>query len=341
MPDKEIIKTSVFARIGFLGNPSDGFGGKTISLPLKNFQAETLVWQSPTFKLLSNSEDQDEYEHVGDMARYVRANGYYGGIRLVKAAIVSLKKYCEQHSIEFPGGNFTISYRSNIPRQSGLAGSSAIIVSTIKSVMKFYKLPEASLPPEILANIAIAAETEELGITAGLQDRVVQSFDAPVYMDFGPAAFKRHGGIFGEYKKINPNLFPEMYIAWNDKPSESGKIHSDVKSRFLDGDQKVVNAMARFAEIAESGMSALLKRDHAKLCDLADQNFDLRRKIYGDSVIGADNLAMIKLARKFGAAAKFPGSGGAIIIIPRNKGQADIILEEFARRKYNIERVVV
>ena len=35
----EIVRR-VYARIGLLGNPSDGFFGKTISLSLQNFYAE-------------------------------------------------------------------------------------------------------------------------------------------------------------------------------------------------------------------------------------------------------------------------------------------------------------
>lgn len=35
------------ARIGLLGNPSDGYGGKTISLSLKNFWAEVRAPKPP------------------------------------------------------------------------------------------------------------------------------------------------------------------------------------------------------------------------------------------------------------------------------------------------------
>ena len=44
-----------------------------------------------------------------------------------------------------------------------------------------------------------------------------------------------------------------------------------------------------------------------------DLNFDQRRKLYGDACIGADNLRMVSIARAHGAAAKFSGSGGAIV----------------------------
>ena len=44
-----------FARAALLGNPSDGFGGRTIALTLREFRAEVRVssppsdrWRSPT-----------------------------------------------------------------------------------------------------------------------------------------------------------------------------------------------------------------------------------------------------------------------------------------------------
>ena len=37
------------------------------------------------------------------------------------------------------------------------------------------------------------------------------------------------------------------------------------------------------------------------------------RSIYGDAALGQANLQMIETARRFGSAAKFPGSGGAIV----------------------------
>lgn len=342
MSKLEMIKFVTTARVGFLGNPSDGFGGKTISFPLRNFQAEIVLWSSPTLKFILNSEDQDEYDRLEDMVRFVGTNGYYGGIRLIKAAIVAFHKYCIESKIRIRNeNNFTISYRSNIPRQSGLSGSSAIIISTIKGIIEFYGLDKKLFPPAIIANIGLSAETEELGIAAGLQDRVVQSFGVPVYMDFSPEAFAKNKGKYGIYEELDEKLFPPMLLAWNNKPSESGKVHSDIKARFWAGDEKVVSAMSRFAEIAYEGHRALLAGNQTKLHELIDANFNLRRKLYGDAVVGLENIKMIDLARSYGAAAKFPGSGGAIIILPKQDRDFDIIISGFRNKGYEIERIAL
>lgn len=53
-------------------------------------------------------------------------------------------------------------------------------------------------------------------------------------------------------------------------------------------------------EMFQISREALESRDLNKLKELMDSNFDLRRKLYGDDVIGAENLQMINLARQVG-----------------------------------------
>jgi len=42
-----IIETRAYARAGLLGNPSDGYFGKTISVIVRNFGASITLWPSP------------------------------------------------------------------------------------------------------------------------------------------------------------------------------------------------------------------------------------------------------------------------------------------------------
>ena len=49
-------------------------------------------------------------------------------------------------------------------------------------------------------------------------------------------------------------------------------------------------------------------------------NFAMRRKLYGDAVVGAENIAMIDIAKVHGLSAKFTGSGGALVCM-RSDGQ--------------------
>ena len=45
---------------------------------------------------------------------------------------------------------------------------------------------------------------------------------------------------------------------------------------------------------------AIEERDWARLADLMHRNFDMRRRIFGDAVLGKVNIKMVELARSVG-----------------------------------------
>src|SRR2546421_3657785 len=166
-----LIRRRAYARAGLVGNPSDGYHGKTISISVRNFHAEVVLYEWDEVELILSDEDQSRFRSVQELARDVRLHGYYGGIRLVKATIKKFVEFCQRHGHVLHNRNFSIRYESTIPRQVGLAGSSAIIVATLRFLMEFYGVDIAR---EVQPSLALAVETEELGIAAGLQDRVIQ-----------------------------------------------------------------------------------------------------------------------------------------------------------------------
>ena len=135
-----IIETRAYARAGLLGNPSDGYFGKTISISVRNFGAHVSLYETPELQIESQQQDLNRFRNVYDLVESVSLVGYYGGTRLIKAAIKKFCEYCEQNNIKLSNKNFTIRYHSSIPRQVGLAGSSAIITATLRALMKFYQV---------------------------------------------------------------------------------------------------------------------------------------------------------------------------------------------------------
>lgn len=71
--------------------------------------------------------------------------------------------------------------------------------------------------------------------------------------------------------------------------------------------------MQKFAELTDRASEALRCLDWSTLADLMNENFDLRRQLYTDAALGEENLHMVNVGRRFGAAVKFPGSGGAVL----------------------------
>ena len=47
-----IYSASAFARAGLVGNPSDGYFGKTLSFVVRNFKATVRLWESPNFEIV-------------------------------------------------------------------------------------------------------------------------------------------------------------------------------------------------------------------------------------------------------------------------------------------------
>uniref|UniRef100_W5KR21 Glucuronokinase with putative uridyl pyrophosphorylase n=1 Tax=Astyanax mexicanus TaxID=7994 RepID=W5KR21_ASTMX len=301
-----------YARVGLMGNPSDGFNGKTIAMTISNFWAEVTLVESQTLVLLPHPlNDPTEFGSLQDLFRISRKEGYLGGLRLLQATCKKFYQFCSKQGIALTKQNFTLKYDTNIPRQVGLAGSSAIVSATLKCLMKFYNITEDDLPKPVRANFILNVETDELFITAGLQDRVVQVYEGLVYMDFSKQLMEERG--YGEYIPLDMSSLPVFWLAYLGDPSDSGRIHSNVRQRWLNGESDVVEAMKRFAELTDQARAAFQSKDWPRLAQLMDENFELRRSVYTEDCLGPGNLRMVQLARQFGSAVKLPGSGGAVV----------------------------
>ena len=317
-----MIETVAYARAGVLGNPSDGYFGKTIALTLRNFRSRTLLYPSTRLEIRPADADIPVWKNLEDLREHTRWRGYYGGIRIIRALLMRFTDYCDAEGIELHDRNFSIEYESNIPLRLGMGGSSAIITSALRALMQYYEVP---IPLPVQANLALETETKELGVAAGLQDRVVQVYEGLVYMDFDRGLMDSRG--FGEYEHLDSALLPNLYVAYRTKLSEGTEIfHNNLRQRFESGETEVVDAMQEWASIAEQGRNALLAGDTERFGRLIDANFDLRARIYR---ISDANREMVEAARRAGATAKFAGSGGAIIGTYRDQKHYDSLREAF------------
>ncbi len=324
-----ILETRAYARAGLVGNPSDGYFGKTISISVRNFGAHVSLFQSPELNIEPQLQDLHQYKNINELVDSINLNGYYGGTRLIRATIKTFWDYCQQQNIRLESKNFTIRYHSSIPRQVGLAGSSAIITATMRSLMKFYKV---EIPIEILPSLILSVEKNELGINAGLQDRVIQVYEGCVYMDFAQSLIEKDN--HGYYKPLNPSQLPNLYVAYRlDMSKVSGVVLNDVRLRYEKKDPQVIETLGKIAECAEKGKKAIEEGDMDTLFDLMNQNFDLRSQIMNIRDI---DKAMVETARKCGASAKFAGSGGSIIGIYKNDEMLNRLKVELQKLKARV-----
>jgi len=307
------IKKRTFARVGLVGNPSDGFYGKTLSSCINNFHAEVTLTESEDLEIVPHTvHDPVKFVSLAQLAETSHRFGYYGGIRLVYATCKGFYEYCKGNNIVLAERNCSIKYDTTIPRQVGLGGSSAIIVSLWKALMDFYGVETEQIPLDIQPNLIRGIETEELGIAAGLQDRVVQTYGGTVYMDFDKAVMQRLG--HGVYERVYYDIFPNLFLAYVENPGkDSGKMHNQIRFRFNEGDTKVIEAMCNFQSYALEAKHVLLKGDLDRFAQLMCLNFQQRLRLYGGEALGEDSLQMISIASELGSPAKFPGSGGAVV----------------------------
>ncbi|XRB05830.1 glucuronokinase [Pycnococcus provasolii] len=337
------ISHSAYARIGLLGNPSDGYNGKTLSILIKNYHATVTLkpLRSPTITFHPHvSHDRLQYDSLADAATKCDAEGYYGGVRLLKAATHAFFDFWRQRGVNLasqdwiPG--FTLSYDTTIPRQSGLSGSSAIIWATLQCLFEHYSLPlhandcnqcpqyrDVAPVKEELPSLVLSVE-RRLGIAAGLQDRVIQVYGGVVHMDFHKSIMDAPPANAGKYTPLSSSQLPPLRLLVAQAPSDSGRVHSDLRQRYDNGDADVHAAMKEVAGLADDGRALLTSSSTTTSSSssssswpaLFRRNFALRRKMFGDDALGEQNLRMVEIAEAHGFAAKFSGSGGACVATP-------------------------
>lgn len=319
-----MIETKAFARAGLCGNPSDGYYGKTISFVIRNYATTVRLWESPKLEILQTPADHRSYESVNDMLREVSLYGYYGGIRLIKAAIRTFTKYAKATGQPLHGKNFTIQYESNVPRLVGMSGSSAIVCATMKALMEFYGV---KIPKPLLPTLILKCERDELKITAGLQDRVIQTYEGMVYMDFEKEHLTKHE--YGIYEELKPTPLPPLYVSFDPKRAEISDVtHRNLRAAYDSGDPAVVGAMLKYREIVTDAKAAIDARDWEKLAACSNAGFDLRTTIME---IAPENMRMITTARRVGASAAFAGSGGATVGLYFGGDQYQELADEMAK----------
>ncbi len=305
----EPISHSVPARIGLLGNPSDGYFGQCISLPVWNWEARVSLTPAKEVEL---PEDD--------------------GLRRIMDATIQVF----EDRFDSVQNGFSAEVTTTIPRQVGLAGSSAIEMAFMRCLMEHTS--SVSPDPRELAELVQSVETDILGMVAGLQDRLPQAYGEMLHMDFRRDLMEGRG--YGEYTSLNTSPLPPLWLAHAPSGDDSGAVHSDIARRWEEGDSEMVAIIAELARGAELGMLAIESGENAFLSLLIDANFDLRTELFGAAALG-ETFEMVELARSLGSCAKQSGSGGAIFgIVPSDEFDS-LAAPAFAEHGWSYHRLEV
>jgi len=311
------VAASASARVGLLGNPSDGYGGKALAVSFYNFRASVRIDPADDFRIVPGPGDALAFPSLRDAGGFFQRVGCDDGLRLVRAAIA---RFCARGSqldrlaADDPRLRLSISYETTIPRQVGLAGSSAIIIATLRALAAWFGV---EIAPFEMAELALRAEVEDLGHAAGAMDRVIQSYEGLMVMDL------REPRSEARYGRLHPAGLPPFVVAWDPAGGDvSGRAHGDLRARWLAGDREVLDAVEALRALVDEGVAALRQGDAAAFRALVDRNFEIRTRIFH---VGPRDREMVAVARAAGAAAKLCGSGGAVLAVPADPGRLSAV----------------
>ncbi len=319
------IHLSIPARVNILGNPSDGNEGAhaTISAAIdlrasatveanENYILELIATDNPPI-LFSPSELPLSYQDNAD---------------LLKAAINRLFATSQEFQARIFRYGFHLRVWSEVPRQSGLGGSSLFVLLALAAMREFYNLDPQIHNDYFLAELAQRVEELELGITCGFADRYVPLFGGLAYVDY-------HGKLnhhkiadepYATYERLDAKIESLPLVAVVTGLSrDSGDVHGRMRPRYLaehlawqrtGGDlPPMVAFMSAVWECAWRGKIALLGGDLPRFGQLMDENHRLVDKMmrycgFADGAGWANNL-FIATAKDNGAlGAKLTGAGG-------------------------------
>ena len=288
-----MVQASASARAGLAGNPSDGYGGAVVATPVPSLVAEVVVADADRLSV-EGPRDEASWPGVAALVGHVGRYGHEGGSRLVTAAVARLARTVG----EVDDRPFVVRWTTTIPRSVGLAGSSAVVVATLRAVAERWGV---ALAPEELARLALAVEREDLGIAAGLQDRAVQAAEATVLVE---------GDGFRVLRAPRPVA---LVVAWD--PAAAGPsqhYHAGLRRRFDDGDRAVVGAMEQLAGLAREAAAAVERGDADGLAHLVGTTWRVRR---GLGAVAPAQEALVAGASAAGLRATSAGSGGSIVAV--------------------------
>ena len=293
---KQRLVCSAPGRAGIVGNPTDMYGGSVLSCSV-GMRARVCIRAADELILATD----------GRQCRITNRNDLkpHGDLFDVARAILDYMK--------FPPIKCHVEYESEIPVRSGLAGSTALMVSLLRGLLAWQDFhPNAYR----LAEMARYIELNHLKVVCGYQDAYMSSFGGLNYMDFRGKQFYREAEaeLFATIESLGPFVQKLPFVlGFTGVQHASGSVHKPLRERWLEGERAVLAAYERITEIARMGKKALMLEDWRTLASLMNENHAIQRDLGGS---GESNERLIAAALATGApAAKLAGAGDGGTII--------------------------
>ena len=344
-------RLTIPARINILGNPSDANEGDFAPISAAVDVRAGGIVEADNDLVLEALERTDGHFATTRHLEFGRDQiplPYGGELDLLKGAVNRLHHYSAEFRVKFAQRGVRIATWTDVPRQSGLGGSSLFVLLALAGLREFYDLNRHMHNDYVLAELTQRVEARELGITCGFADRYVPLFGGIAYLDYRGKLY--HAEIQAEpyvtYERLDPWIddLPLVAISTGIE-RDSGDVHGRMRPRYIEEHDEwrerggAPPPMVRFMQgawtTAWQGKVALLAGDLESFGTLMNQNHRLVNEMmayccFADGAGWANNL-LIETALSAGAlGAKLTGagSGGSVFALVR-PGQEGRLMERW------------
>ncbi len=292
------LTVSAPGRCGIIGNPTDMYGGSVLSCSM-NLRATVAI--TPADNLILETGGQTcQIKTQADLSpkkdRFDLARAILDYMRL-------------------PPLNCRIHYDSEIPMQSGMAGSTALVVALVQALLVWQG---EEINRYQLAERARYIELNNLKVVCGYQDAYMTTFGGLRFMDFQGKQFYRsaEAELFASMESLS-DFVPKLpfTLGFTGVQHSSGAVHHPLRERWLEGESLVVKSYKRIAELARLGKKALLLADWPTLGQLMNENHAIQRELGGSGESNEKLIAAALDAGALGAKLAGAGNGGTIIAL--------------------------
>jgi galactokinase/mevalonate kinase-like predicted kinase len=255
--------------------------------------------------------------------------------KLIYASIYRLLNLNSKFNLEFSKTNIEIGLLTTIPPQSGLGGSSAIIIAVLYGLSRYFNLYnnlnidyKYPINKDIIAEIATKVENEDLDITAGYSDRYIISRGGLAFCSF--VGKLHHKEISKEplavYDRIDKTYqihdLP-IIICFSGVIHKSGDVHKKLRKLYLQNEPRMLQDYKKLAEISWKSRFALMRHDWKLLGDYFKENTRIMNNIMEQAGfthgIGLINNILIKIIEEkpdvYAAKLTGAGNGGSVFAL--------------------------
>ncbi|TFG08745.1 MAG: hypothetical protein EU539_01470 [Promethearchaeota archaeon] len=256
--------------------------------------------------------------------------GLSGKNKLIFGSIYRLFKTNSKFWKRFVSQNIEIGLLTTIPRQSGLGGSSAIIIATLYGLSKYFKLykvinsiNEKDFPinRDIIAEMATKVEDHDLQIIAGYGDRYTIARGGLGFCSYyGKLHHKELSkeplAVYDRIDKIYGIDELPIIVCFSGILHESGNVHKVLREAYLANEGDIITNYRKLAEISWKSRFVLMRHDWKGLGDYFKKNTEIMNQIMVNAGfqhgIGLINQILIELIEDHPDvyAAKLTGAGG-------------------------------